>query len=51
MSGQDENDCYRKAAWQMGQIFVQIQIPETAIPIAVITSLSEASPASLARAV
>jgi tetratricopeptide (TPR) repeat protein len=51
MSGTDENDCYRKAAWQMGQIFVQIRIPESAIPIAVLNSLSEGSPAPLAMAV
>jgi hypothetical protein len=35
----------------MGQVFVQIQIPESAIPIAVINSFSEGSPAPLAMAV
>jgi tetratricopeptide (TPR) repeat protein len=51
MSGKDENECYRKAAWQMGQIFMQVQIPESAIPIALLNSLSEGSPAPVAMAV
>jgi hypothetical protein len=51
MSGQDPNDAYRKAAMQMGQIFIQYQIPQSAIPIAVINSLAEGSPAPLAMAV
>ena len=38
MSGQDENDCYRKAAWQMGQIIVQMQVPQSAIPIVLLNS-------------
>ena len=48
MSGQDENDCYRKAAWQMGQIIVQMQVPQSAIPIVLLNEGLKPAPLAMA---